>query len=134
MTSFVSLPTLSFLLSSLPKKSRMLKGSWHNGIVHKNFNLCSFASRPSGNFVLLSFALPHVLAQCHRDFLRLKKGRDKSDDIAKPFAKLPSPITLSLIYELTHIATCDMSTTGKFCKNLWWGLRYVFKRKMRGAE
>ncbi|CAK9879718.1 unnamed protein product [Sphagnum jensenii] len=84
----------------------------------KNFSLYSSASRPSGNFVLLSFALLHVLPQCHRDFLRLKKVRDKSDDIAKPFAKLPSPVTLSLICELTHIATCDTSTTGKFCKNL----------------
>jgi hypothetical protein len=27
-----------------------------------------------------------------------------------------------------------MSTSGKFCKNLWWGLRYIFKRKMRGAK
>jgi hypothetical protein len=35
---------------------------------------------------------------------------------------------------LSHIATCDTSTTGKFCKNLWWGLRYIFKRKMRCAE
>jgi hypothetical protein len=43
------------------------------------------------NFVLLSFALLHVLPQCHRDFMRLKKGRDKLDDIAKLFAKLPSP-------------------------------------------
>jgi hypothetical protein len=33
-----------------------------------------------------------------------------------------------------HIATCDTFTTGKFCKNLWWGLRYIFKRKMRCAE
>jgi hypothetical protein len=48
--------------------------------------------------------------------MRLKKGRDKSDDIAKPFAKLPSPVTLLLICELPHIATCDTSTTGKFCK------------------
>jgi hypothetical protein len=48
--------------------------------------------------------------------MRLKKGRDKSDDIAKPFAKLPSPLTLLLLCELTHIATCDTSTTGKFCK------------------
>jgi hypothetical protein len=46
------------------------------------------------------------------------KGRDKSDDIAKPFAKLPSPVTLSLICELTRIATCDTSTTEKFRKNL----------------
>ncbi len=81
-----------------------------------NFSLYSSASRPSGNFVLLSFALPHVLPQCHRDFMRLKKGRDKSDDIAKPFAKLPSPLTLLLLCELTHIATCDTSTTRKFCK------------------
>ncbi len=42
----------------------------------------------------------------------------ESDDIAKPFAKLPSPVTLSLICELSHIATCDTYTTGKFCKNL----------------
>ncbi len=42
----------------------------------------------------------------------------ESDDIAKPFAKLLSPVTPSLICELTHIATCDMSTTVKFCKNL----------------
>ncbi len=64
----------------------------------------------------LKFSLPHVLPQCHQDFMRLKKGRDKSDDIAKPFAKLPFPITLLLLCELTHIATCDTSTTGKFCK------------------
>jgi len=83
-----------------------------------NFSLYSSASRPFGNFELLSFALPHVLPQCYRDFMRLKKGRDKSDDIAKPFAKLPSPITLLLICELPHIATCDTPTTGKFCKNL----------------
>jgi hypothetical protein len=50
--------------------------------------------------------------------MRLKKGRDKSDDIAKPFAKLPSLITLLLICELLHLATCDTSTPGKFCKNL----------------
>ncbi len=31
---------------------------------------------------------------------------------------LPSPVTLLLLCELTHIATCDTSTTGKFCKNL----------------
>jgi hypothetical protein len=48
--------------------------------------------------------------------LRLQKGRDKSDDIAKPFAKLPSQITLSLICEQTQIATCDMSTTESFVK------------------
>ncbi len=96
-----------------------------------NFNLYSFASRPSGNFVLFSFALPHVLPQCHRDFMRLKKGRDKLDDIAKLFAKLPSLVTLLLLCELTHIAICDTSTIGKFCKNLWWGLRYIFKHKMR---
>jgi len=83
-----------------------------------NFSLYSSASRPSGNFVLLSFALPHVLPQCHRNFMRLKKGRDKSDDIAKPFAKLLSLVTLLLICELPHLATCDTSTTGKFCKNL----------------
>ncbi len=34
------------------------------------------------------------------------------------FAKMPSPVTLSLICELPHIATCDTSTTGNFCKNL----------------
>jgi hypothetical protein len=50
--------------------------------------------------------------------MRLKKGRDKSDDIAKPFAKLPSLVTLLLICELPHLATCDTSTLGKFCKNL----------------
>jgi hypothetical protein len=50
--------------------------------------------------------------------MRLKKGRDKLDDIAKPFAKLPPPVTLLLICEVQHIATCDTSTTGKFCKNL----------------
>jgi hypothetical protein len=99
-----------------------------------NFNLYSFGSRPFGNFVLLSFALLHVLPQCHRDFMRLKKARDKLDDIAKPFAKLPSPGPLLLFCELTHIATCDTSNTGKFCKKLWWGLRYIFKRKMRCAE
>jgi hypothetical protein len=33
-----------------------------------------------------------------------------------------------------HIATCDMSTTGKFCKNLWWSLQYIFKHKMRCVE
>jgi hypothetical protein len=99
-----------------------------------NFNLYSSRSRPFGNFVLLSFALPHVLPQCHRDFMRLKKGRDKSDDITKPFAKLPSPRSLLLLCKLTHIATCDMSNTGNFCKNLWWGLRYIFKRKMRCAK
>jgi hypothetical protein len=59
-----------------------------------NFSLYSSASKPFGNFVLLSIALPHVLPQCHGDFMRLKKGHDKSDDIAKPFAKLPSPVTL----------------------------------------
>jgi hypothetical protein len=83
-----------------------------------NFSLYSSTSRPSRNFVLLSFALPHVLPQCHQDFMRLKKGRDKLDDIAKPFAKLPSPVTLLLLCELTHITTCDTSITGKFCKNL----------------
>jgi hypothetical protein len=50
--------------------------------------------------------------------MQLKKGRDKLDDIAKPFAKLPSPVTLLLFCELMHIATCDTFTTGKFCKNL----------------
>jgi hypothetical protein len=50
--------------------------------------------------------------------MRFKKGRDKSDDIAKPFAKLLSLVTLLLICELPHLATCDTSTTGKFCKNL----------------
>jgi hypothetical protein len=50
--------------------------------------------------------------------MRLKKGRDKLGGIAKPFAKLPSPVTLLLLCELTHIATCDTSTIGKFCKNL----------------
>jgi hypothetical protein len=95
-----------------------------------NFSLYSSASRPSGNFVLLSFALQHVLPQCHRDFMRLKKGRDKSNDIAKPFAKLPSLGSLLLLCELIHIATCDTSNTGNFRKNLWWGLRYIFKRKM----
>ncbi len=99
-----------------------------------NFNLYSSASRPSGNFVLLSFALPHVLPQCHQDFMRLKKGRDKSDDIAKPFVKLPSPLTLLLLCECTNIATCDTSTTGKFCKKLWWGLRYIFHCNMRCVE
>ncbi len=99
-----------------------------------NFSLYSFGSRPFGNFVLLSFALLHVLFQCHRNFMRLKKGRDKSDDIAKPFVKLPSPGSLLLLCELTHITTCDTSNTGNFCKNLWWGLRYIFKRKMWCAE
>jgi len=50
-----------------------------------------------------------------------------------PFAKLPSPVTLSLLCELTRIAPCDTSTTGKISKNLWWGLRYILKRKLRGA-
>jgi hypothetical protein len=50
--------------------------------------------------------------------MRLKKGRDKLDDIAKPFAKLPSPLTLLLLCECTNIATCDTSTTGKFYKKL----------------
>jgi hypothetical protein len=99
-----------------------------------NFSLYSSGSRPFRNFVLLSFALLHVLPQCHRDFMRLKKGRDKSDDIAKPFAKLPSPGSLLLLCELMHIATCDTYNTGNFCKNLWWGLRYIFKRKMRCSE
>jgi len=99
-----------------------------------NFSLYSSANRPSGNFVLLSFALPHVLPQCHRDFMRLKKGHDKLDDIVKPFAKLPFPLTLLLLYELTNIATCDTSTTRKFCKKLWWGLRYIFHCKMWCAE
>ncbi len=40
----------------------------------------------------------------------------ESDDIAKSIAKLPSPVTLSLICELTHIATCDTYTTEKFVK------------------
>ncbi len=40
----------------------------------------------------------------------------ESDDIVKPIAKLPFPITLSLICELTHIATCDTYTTEKFVK------------------
>jgi hypothetical protein len=83
-----------------------------------NFNLYSFGSRPFRNFVLLSFALLHVLPQCHRDFMRLKKGRDKSDDITKPFAKLPFPGSLLLLCELMHIATCDTSNIGNFCKNL----------------
>ncbi len=83
-----------------------------------NFNLYSFGSRPFKNLVQLSFALLHVLPQCHRDFMRLKKGRDKSDDIAKPFAKLPSLGSLSLLCELMHIATCDTSNTENFCKNL----------------
>jgi hypothetical protein len=96
-----------------------------------NFSLYSSGSRPFRNFVLLSFTLLHVLPQCHWDFMWLKKGRDKSDDIAKPFAKLPSPWSLLLLCELTHIATCDTSNTRNFCKNLWWGLRYIFKRKMR---
>ncbi len=95
-----------------------------------NFSLYSSGSRPFRNFVLLSFALLHVLPQCRRDFMRLKKGRDKLDDTAKPFAKLPSPGSLLLLCELTHIATCDMSNIGNFCKNLWWSLRYIFKRKM----
>jgi hypothetical protein len=82
-----------------------------------NFSLYSSASRPFGNFVLLFFALPHVLPQCHRDFMQLKKGRDKLDDTTKLFVKLPSPLTLLLLCELTHIATCNTSTTGKFCKN-----------------
>ncbi len=99
-----------------------------------NFNLYSSGSRPFRNFVQLSFALLHVLPQCHRDFMWLKKGRDKSDDIAKPFAKLPSPGSLWLLCELTHIVTCDTSNTENFCKNLWWGLRYIFKRKMRCSE
>jgi hypothetical protein len=50
--------------------------------------------------------------------MQLKKGRDKLDDIAKPFAKLPSLVTLLLICELPHLATYDTSITGKFCKNL----------------
>jgi hypothetical protein len=50
--------------------------------------------------------------------MQLKKGRDKSDDIAKPFAKVRFPLTLLLLCELTNIATCDPSTTGKFCKKL----------------
>jgi hypothetical protein len=53
--------------------------------------------------------------------------------LRNPFAKLPSLVTLSLLCELTHIAPCDTSTTEKFCKNLWWGLRYILKRKLRGA-
>ncbi len=99
-----------------------------------NFSLYSFASKPSGNFVLFSFALPHVLLQCHRDFMRLKKGRDKSNDIAKPFAKLLFPLTHLLLCECTNIAICDMSTTGKFCKKLWWGLWYIFHCNMWCAE
>jgi hypothetical protein len=96
-----------------------------------NFSLYSSGSRPFRKLVLLSFTLLHVLPQCHRDFMRLKKGRDKLDDIAKPFAKLPSPGSLLLLCELTHIATCDTSNTENFCTNLWWGLRYIFKPKMR---
>ncbi len=99
-----------------------------------NFSLYSSKSRPFRNFVLLSFALLHVLPQCHRNFMRLKKGRDQSDDIAKPFAKLPFPWSLLLFCELMHIATCDTSNTGNFCKNLWWGLWYIFKRKMRCSK
>jgi hypothetical protein len=48
--------------------------------------------------------------------MRLKKGRDKSDDIAKPFAKLPSPGSLLLLCELMHIATCIRTTPETFVK------------------
>jgi hypothetical protein len=86
--------------------------------VFSKFQPLYFRDRPLRNFVLLSFALLHVLPQCHRDFMRLKKGHDKSDDIAKPFVKLPSLGSLLLLCELTHIVTCDTSNIGNFCKNL----------------
>jgi hypothetical protein len=37
--------------------------------VFSDFSLYSSGSRPFRNFVLLSFALLHVLPQCHRDFM-----------------------------------------------------------------
>jgi hypothetical protein len=48
--------------------------------------------------------------------MRLKKGRDKSDDIAKPFAKLPSLVTLLLICELLHLAIAILPPPESFVK------------------